>query len=426
MKLLYKINLRFLVLLLVVFSIAGVVLYFWLGFVVEDNLDEVLRNRADKVVQTLKNNPKLAEQSLSLDQSITITKVLLLQPKRIFSDTTVFDSHEHENIECRKITFTDSVDSINYKISIVLSRLETEDTIEMIFYFMLALFILIVFVLFLLNQKMSSTLWLPFFNTLNQLKTFKIGQKNQIRLKKTNILEFQQLNKELSELLQKLETDYRNLKEFTENASHEIQTPLAVIKSKIENILQDRTLNQDQYKQLHIIFESTARLSKLNETLLLLSKIENLQFSETSTIDLCHMTIEKLDFIQELLSLKSIHVTLEIHGSMLARINPYLADILISNLLGNALKHTDENGEIHLSGNENQLIFSNTGNPLIIDPEKIFQRFVKQNTSSNESMGLGLSIAAEICKNFQLDLSYNYKNGYHCFCLSKKNQISIH
>jgi signal transduction histidine kinase len=403
----------------VIFSLAGVVLYFVLGFVVDDNLDEVLRNRADKITRSLKINPRAIDSSISLDHSIDIYKIPPTESYRIYSDTTIFDTSDHELIECRKITFTVSVDSTYYKIIITLSRLETEDMVQLIFYFMVCLFFLIVFILFILNRQLSSSLWHPFFKTLGQLKTFKIGQKNPVIFDDTSIVEFQQLNEAVSMLLQKVQSDYKNLKEFSENASHEIQTPLAIIRTKIETVLQDKSLTPEQHKQLKVVFESTTRLSKLNEELLLLSKIENRQFAEFTTIDLCQITQEKLEYIEELLGLKNIRTTLDIKGSMQIQINQYLAEILINNLLGNALKHTTENGKIHISGNNNQLTISNTGEPFTIEPEKIFQRFVKQSTA-NESSGLGLSIASEICKSNRLNLTYNYQNNMHCFCLSKK------
>jgi signal transduction histidine kinase len=416
MKLLNKVNLRFLILLLVVFSLAGVVLYFVLGFVVDDNLDEILTNRADKVTQTLKSNPNLRGATLSPDQSISIIQIPTNTPYRIFSDTTVFDSSDNENIECRKITFTTSIDSTCYEISIILSRLETEDMVELIFYFMLGLFILVAFILFILNRKLSSSLWHPFFKMLNQLKKFRIEQKAPVCFDNTNIVEFQQLNEVLKELLQKVQSDFKNLKEFTENASHEIQTPLAIIKSKIETLLQDKLLTPGQHQQLQVAFESASRLSKLNEGLLILSKIENHQFVNEIETDFCNLIRQRLEFIEELIELKNVKVSVDFQVPVMITINPYLAEMLINNLLNNALKHNYEGGKIVISSSTNKITFSNTGNPLTISSEKLFHRFVKQNTGS-ESTGLGLAIVSEICKNYKLSILYDYQNGFHYITL---------
>lgn len=419
MELLNKVNLRFLVLLIAVFLVAGIILFIGMGYVVDKNLDEILTNRATKVVEALKRDSDAQYAQFKSDQSLTITRISSTPDFRQFSDTIAYDVLQHENVEYRKITYITSVSSITYKIEIILSRLEIEDMIQLIFYFMFGLLIIIVVILYFLNHKLSSSLWHPFFHSLDQLKDFRLNQKKQIRLDDTSIVEFQQMNDAIADLIQKVQHDFIILKEFTENASHEIQTPLAIIKLKAESILQDESVILEHRRKLEVILESASRLSKLNETLLLLSKIENQQFIETTTVDLSQLAKEKLDFIEELLYLKNIHATFGVQSSFVLIINAYLAEVLIGNLIGNALKHTPENGEIFIMGDENKLIFSNSGRPLTIEKDKIFNRFVKQS-EAGESSGLGLSIAMEICRNYKIDLTYNYDNDLHCFYLIKK------
>jgi signal transduction histidine kinase len=412
MKLQVKINRRFLILLLVVFSLAGTVLYFVLQSVVDNNLDEILTNRSDRIIRTLKYNPHSIDSAVSLDQSIDIIKISPTAPFRIYSDTIIFDSSDQEIISCRKVTFSTKVDSTFYKVSIYISRLETEDLVQLIFYFMLGLFILIFFILYLLNRKLSSSLWRPFYALVNQLKTYKVGQNSSVHFEATTIVEFQQLNEAVNALLHKAQSDFRNLKEFTENASHEIQTPLAIIKLKIESILQDNSLTPAQHQQLLVAFESASRLSKLNEALLLLSKIENRQFVSEEEIDLCSLIKRRLEFIEELIVLKKVNVKINLDVPVVVKINPYLAEMLVNNLINNALKHNFENGEITISSTERVIKISNTGNPLTMPAEKLFQRFVKQNSGS-ESTGLGLSIVSEICKSYMINIQYEYINGFH-------------
>jgi signal transduction histidine kinase len=412
MKLLNKVNFRFLVLLLVVFSLTGVVLYFVLGYMVDDNIDHVLINRSKIVVNTIKYHPLTAISTVSPDQSVIIDKIPPTSSYRIFSDTTIFDSIELENIACRKIILTAAADSTCYKISITNSRVETEDLVQLIFFFMLGLFILIVFVLFFLNRKLSFSVWSPFFNTLKQLKSFRIEQKKHVRFEDTDISEFQQLNESLTSLLKKVQEDFNNLKEFTENASHEIQTPLAIIKSKIETILQDKSLTPQLYQQIQVALESVSRLSKLSEALLLLSKIENRQFVEEKEMDICELIRQRLEFVEELTELKKLEVTVNFHSQIVIKINSYLAEILINNLLNNALKHNFEGGRIIITSSDKKIIFSNTGIPLTVPPEKLFHRFIKHKTGS-ESTGLGLSIVSEICKNYGVDLQYDNNGGFH-------------
>jgi len=222
----------------------------------------------------------------------------------------------------------------------------------------------------------------------------------------------------LEEMIQKMQTDFINLKEFTENASHEIQTPLAIIKSKLELILNDAELSGTQHKRLHDAFETVNRLSKLNDSLLLLSKIENRQFVEKSDINLSQLIQSRLEYLEELIALKHIELSVQLDIPVTIFINPMLADILINNLLSNALKHNFDQGKIFISSRINEIVFSNTGKPMTFDATKLFKRFVKFN-ASEESTGLGLAIADEICRSSHLKLNYTYLNDLHSFTLSK-------
>jgi len=418
MKLQTKINYRFLLLLLVVFIMAGGVLYGVLGFVVNDNLDEILRHRKKDMHEILLQEPGIKSITDSLDKSMTIEPAKGEFKKRV-SDTIIYDPNEKDFINFRKLTYVETTEGKYYKISLTTSKFEKEDMVEMIFYFMLGLFMLIVLLLFFLNRWISSSAWKPFYKTITQLEAFKIGQKDKIVFDNSDVSEFEQLNQSLEIMVQKAQSDFNNLKEFTENASHEIQTPMAVIKSKLESVLQDKTLPTKRYEQVQSAYETVSRLSKLNEALLLLSKIENQQFTDVAEIDLCEIIKQRLEFLEELIDFKKIKITLQLEHTVIVKLNPYLAEILINNLIGNAIKHNIEGGQIIITSTPHQLVFSNFGNPLIISPDKLFQRFSKYN-SGNDSTGLGLSIASEICakSNLKLEYNYNYENGFHNLVIS--------
>jgi signal transduction histidine kinase len=219
-------------------------------------------------------------------------------------------------------------------------------------------------------------------------------------------------------MMVKIQSDFNNLKEFTENASHEIQTPIAIIKSKLENLLQDKSLATTQYEQIQLVYESANRLSKLNEALLLLSKIENEQFPDVREVDLCELVKQRLEFIEELVEFKKIRINTDFQHPVVVRMNAYLAEILINNLLGNAVKHNVVGGKITITSTESNFCISNTGKPLSIPTEKLFQRFTKQN-AGNDSTGLGLAIAFEICNKSGLTLQYNYRDENHELIVSK-------
>ncbi len=417
MKLQNLINKRYLLLVIVVFSFAGTVLYIVLGIVVDNNTDEILKSRAEKVQQNLLRYPEKDIPTNSPDQSITIKPTIDVASFETFTDTVIYEAWDKENVDYRKMTFNVNNSGKSYLVTIIISKLESADMIAIIFSFMLGLFALMVLILFLLNRWLSLSIWKPFFKTLDKLKTFNIGEKHEIHFDDAKVYEFSQLNEVLLEMVQKIQKDFSNLKDFTENASHELQTPVAVIKLQLEMALQDKSLSVEHYHQIRIAYETASRLSKLNESLLLLSKIENQQFIEEMSTDLCELTNRRIEFIEELIELKNVRATVNFPVSMIVKINPYLAEILIDNLLNNALKHNFDGGQIVISTSDKKITFSNTGNPLTISPEKLFQRFARQNTG-NESTGLGLAIVSEICKNYKISLQYDYNAGFHSIILS--------
>ena len=412
MKLINYINIRFMLLLLVIFTLAGIGLYIKLGFDVNENIDEILTARMDRINDNIMRHPQSRFIGVSADQSVQISEIVPSKPNRYFSDTTVLNLHDKRYDTCRKMTELKQFKDNYYKIQITYSRFETEDMVEILFTFMIGLFVLIVALLYYLNYRLSKSVWQQFFKTIYTLRNFKIGQRDKVLFSSGNIQEFNQMNSVLNEMIAKIQADFNNLKEFTENAAHEIQTPLAIIKSKLETVLQDEKISLDVLKQVQIAYKTVARLSKLNEGLLLLSKIENRQFVEQADVDLCQLIRTRLEFIEDLFSLKSIDLRVQLDEPVIFNMNPVLADVLISNLLNNALKHNLQNGMLSIVSARGGLVFSNSGLPLTVEPEKLFQRFSK-NTASNESTGLGLAIVSEICNLYAISLQYSYADGQH-------------
>jgi len=423
MKLQTKINIRFLTVTFLIFSVAGVLFYFALDKVINQNIREMLESRKAYIILNLQQNPPTTDLLESPDHSSFIKRTEKTEEYTIFSDTMAYDQEEKELIPFRKMTFSVHSGGQHYEVILLQSLLESEDLQMIIFSFMAALFGIVLLALFFLNRWLSNKAWNPFFKSLSVLKTWKIGENQTVSFDRTGISEFDQLNSTLENMIQKIQTDFVNLKEFTENASHEIQTPLAIIKSKLEMVLQDKTLNDQQYQRIRAAFESANRLSKLNEALLLLSKIENQQFVETSEIDVSQLIQSRLEYMEELFALKQIELNIHLEKQVTFTMNPLLADILINNLLSNALRHNIEKGKIIISSENQEITISNTGKQAEMDVSRLFRRFSKQATSS-DSNGLGLAIVHEICNNYHLLLSYCYLNGMHCLSIRQKSQIS--
>lgn len=420
MKLQSKINIRFLVVTFLVFSVAGVLFYFSLDHVLDHNILEMLESRKAYIILNLSQNPPTADSIESADNSIFIRHINSTGEYKRFSDTIALDQEEKELVPFRKMTFSVQSGNQHYEVVLMQSLLESEDLQMVIFSFMVALFGILLLALFFLNRWLSNKAWLPFFKSLSILNSWKIDENKAVSFERTDITEFDQLNRLLENMMQKIQSDFVNLKEFTENASHEIQTPLAIIKSKLEMVLQDKTLDDSQYQRIRAAFESTVRLSKLNEALLLLSKIENRQFVETAEVDIAGLVRSRLEYLEELFALKQIEVAIHFEKPVTFSMNPLLAEILVNNLLSNALRHNIENGKIVVSSENQAITISNTGQHKELDGSRLFRRFSKQATT-NESNGLGLAIAFEICKANQLELTYKYLGEMHHFIIRQKS-----
>ncbi|HEY3369313.1 MAG TPA: HAMP domain-containing sensor histidine kinase [Prolixibacteraceae bacterium] len=412
MKLQSKINSRFLALTFVVFSVAGILFYLALGHVVDQNIYEMLESRKAYILLHLQKNPQSIDALESFDHSVFIKRVVKVNEYQRFADTLAYDQQEKELITYRKMSFSVHVGGNYYKVVLLQSLFESEDLQMVIFSFMAILFFLVLLALFFLNRWLSSKSWTPFFQSLSVLNAWKMSENKTFNFDHTGISEFDQLNDTLEKMMHQIQADFINLKEFTENASHEIQTPLAIIKSKLELVLQDKSMNDLQHQRIHAAFESAIRLSKLNEALLLLSKIENNQFVEVSEIDICQLIQSKIEYLEELFALKQIEMSVHLDEKVILSMNPLLAEILISNLLSNALRHNYKKGKITILSQNQQVTISNTGELGQMDITRLFRRFAKQVTSS-ESNGLGLAIANEICKNYHLQLKYSYLNQMH-------------
>lgn len=330
----------------------------------------------------------------------------------ILTDTIMYDRFEERDVNYRQLQFVDQVHGDYYLITITKSLLTTEDLVRAIGEILLILITGMLLILLVMNRIISKKLWSPFYQTINEMTHFKISKPHNLQPLNTKIAEFLELHSVIQEMIAKSQRDYLILKQFTENAAHEIQTPLAIIKAKSEVLLQATNLSQEQMINIDRIYESASRLSKLKHGLTLLSKIENDQFPENEPIDLRKLLKQKLHEINELIEFKNLRIRENLNASPTIIINPILADILLVNLISNAIKHNVDNGEIRVTLNENELIISNTGKSINSDPEQLFYRF-KKGYSSSDSPGLGLSLVKHICEIYNFKVHYILKGDIH-------------
>ncbi|MEP6749308.1 MAG: HAMP domain-containing sensor histidine kinase [Bacteroidota bacterium] len=265
------------------------------------------------------------------------------------------------------------------------------------------------------NWIISRNLWAPFRRSLQKIRTTELNKIQTVHFEKTNTKEFNELNSSLNDMRDKIYHDYINMKEFTENAAHEMQTPIAVVQGKLELLLQDQNLKEGQLQSLAEASEVLNRLGKLNQGLLLLAKIENNQYESAEPVSLTAITRKYLQLFDELIKDKGITVETDFGDEFNLRLHPVLADSLVSNLLGNAIKYNYPGGVIKIIASKASYQISNSSRLEPIAAGKIFKRFNTSKDGGESSNGLGLAIVKKIADANGLQLNYHAQNGMHYF-----------
>lgn len=248
---------------------------------------------------------------------------------------------------------------------------------------------------------------------MNAMRDFNLVKTRMLDFPKTSTNEFSFMNKSLLFVADKAKQDYLLLKEFTENVSHEIQTPLSIVRSKLDLMIQEESLSQKQSELAKEAYASIKKLSRLNQSLLILAKIENQQFTNKEKMNLKEKAEEKIEQFRELWQSNQITIASELNESF-CFINPELLDILLNNLFSNASNHNIPNGFIKINLAKNKLTVSNSGSPIPLDKNKLFTRFYKPSINSNNN-GLGLSIIKQIAMASGINISYDCDGNTHSF-----------
>lgn len=307
-----------------------------------------------------------------------------------------------------------------YSLTIETNVEETEETVAAIAVITLLFFLILVIGFLILNRQLSAKLWKPFRSTLSRLKTFNLNSQTSIEFEQSNTLEFEELNEALRKLIEQNISVYRAQKEFTENASHELQTPLAIIKNKLDLLLQKETVTDRQYQIIEEINRALTRITRINKNLLLLAKIENHQFDDNETINISQLTRQCLEQFEEHANNKNIIIQTDIAPDIIIEGNKTLIEIFLNNLVLNAIRHNLQNGTIIISLNKKELNIANSGNTEL-GQSAIFKRFAKVSNDSAGS-GLGLAIIKQICNRHNWTINYRFENSFHYFCIRFENQ----
>jgi signal transduction histidine kinase len=405
-----------LVVMVGIFLLSGVVFYWLVNLVLVREMDADLlgvEGRIRDYAQQYHSFP----QAFSLDEArISYRLTDLHERTRRFERVVLYSDREKKMHNFRQLSFQMQCGNSWYEVTIVKPLEGLHHLSRVILIVSLSAIFIIIISSILINRLVLSRLWRPFYDTIHAISNFKLGSTSSIRFPETTIEEFAFMNESLKQATEKAEKDYHLLKEFTENASHELQTPLSIIRAKLDLLIQDHRLSQEQSEITRSAYGAVKKLSRLSQSLLLLAKIENRQFSNIETIDLNEKIEEKVAQFQELWQNRGISIEYNLQKADI-RANGELIDVLLNNLLSNASNHNVTKGSIGIELIPNRLVVSNTGVNTPLDSNRLYQRFYKgaQHTSRN---GLGLSIVKQICEVSSIATGYQFNKDRHIFTLT--------
>lgn len=396
----------------IILVITGIIYYFFIHLILTNKLDKDLVVEENEIRQYTRTYQKLPLPASYLDQQVSYRELPAdANNIREFSNTTYLNPIENEQEPGRSLVTTLRLKGQNIQVTITKSRVESEDLVRVILLITLGVTLSLLVSLIIINRFVMSRLWMPFYNTLKRMKSFEVTKMESLNSDTTKIDEFIELNQSVNAMADRVKKDYRELKSFTDNASHEMMTPLAVINSKLDSLLQTEPFTAQQGTLLEDIYQATGRLSRLHQSLLLLAKIENNLITDAQEIDLKVLIESKVRQFYELFERDSLIVQTKLSNKTV-NMSRYLADILLNNLFSNAVRHNQRGGKILIELTEDTLIISNTGKDFS-GKDRLFDRFSKSNES--EGMGLGLAITKQVCNLYGYQINYQQINELHIF-----------
>lgn len=395
----------------------GVPLFFFISqWLYLHEADEALAVQKEEFVKF--HVPEINEDDIAVFNKLN-SDLHIEENKEGVTKDTLFDQnfYNHMDKENEPFRILKSPVIINHKSYIFSVRANLIDDYELalitvgIFTLMI---ITLLLGLFIITRRLSIKLWKPFYATLEQIEKFEIDKNSLVQLQESSTEEFQRLNNAIQNLVKRNTLIYKSQKEFIENAAHELQTPIAIFKGKLDILLQRKDVTKEQFQILDTLNDTATRLNRLNKNLLLLSKIESKQYNIPEAIDLNEIISKQLDFFTEQALARNITISTNLSTDAIVKTNFFLAEILISNLFMNAINHNVTNGTITVDLTKEELVFSNTGIETALQTDKLFERFSKVNPASKGN-GLGLSIIKKIVENNHWNIAYSFKNRLHVF-----------
>lgn len=397
-------------LLLTLFSImilGGVSIFFIFKIFIHQSTDQILYEYKTRIENYVALNDTMIEFTTSVIQPQRVEQRIINPTDNYplgIKDTLLYNENSGAFLPYRQLYFTIEYKNRLHLVNVNQQTFEFGDLLYVLIGSILALFLLFFVFTYLVDFYLKKKVWSPFNDTLEKLDDYDLEIGRNLSLTNSGIKEFDKLNEVVNKMVGKINSDYENTKNFSEDISHEMQTPLAIIKSRIDIIRQQHTLDKDSIVSLSVISNAVSRLSNLNKSLLLLTKIRNDQFQDIVKVNVKQVITDFLENIEELIEAKAITVDIAC-DDLFIDMDLTLSDILISNLLVNAIRHNTNEGFVKIQLSDDKLIIENSCLPQE-NKENLFDRMV--SNKSKDSIGLGLNLVKSICDKNGFDVAYSF------------------
>lgn len=422
MKLIYKISLSLSAVLLVFVTLWGIIFFNAMSSEINDETDDMLEEYSKDIIMRWLSGVRLLSTDNGTNNTYYIKRISQEYAESVpgieyeVADIYIASQSEHEPARIRRQVFMDS-DGMYYLLTVAVPTFEWADVRRSVMWSIAALYFVLLVVLIAITIAVLRLNLRPFDALMKWLDSYVPGKKNNPVPVCGDVVEFRKLAKAAQSAADRFERQYQIQNEFIGNASHELQTPLAVCSARIELLLDSPDLTRKQAEELVKMQRSVRNLIRLNRTLLMMSRIENGQFLDAEDIDLSSLLSESAAEFGEIYSYRDVHADIEVRKAFPVKMNSQLASVLVGNLLKNAFLHCPEHSRVSIVAEDGMFRVSNDGDrPL--DAGKVFTRFYREDSGKEGSTGLGLALVKTVCDNSNLHISYNY-DGRHNFVVTR-------
>ena len=428
MRLIHNIAVRLSLALFPVITLWAMVFYFVMVDEINDEADDLLESYAEQLMVKKLSGKELPASTIMTDGHYSLSRIAESyadsQPGMTYYDADFYiqETDETEPARFLKTIFRDN-EGTCYELIVSTPTFEKDDLTETILWWVLALYLILLLTVIFITLAVLQKGIRPMYHIMDWLDAYTPGKAHGDLSVDTDVIEFKHMEKTAKEAIKRSDNAFEQQKEFIGNASHELQTPLAILNGRIDWMLDSDTLSEENMGELIQMKREIGHISRLNKTLLLLTKIDNGQFPEINDVNLSELAKEQTEMFEEIFGSRNIACKIqETDSPVIIRMNETLATILVTNLIKNAFVHSTDGGKVSISLTHNDMVVENLGDSAL-DAAHIFDRFY-QGSKKDGSTGLGLALAKTIADRYGLGLSYSFADGAHRFRIDFHGVVS--